>query len=194
MLVWQHRLLNTPIVSLQTGGTLGLLQAPIIDPKNLKLEAFYCEGPLIREDNAVLYSEDIREYGELGALVNDADVIMPLDEDLVRLQQLTEKNFQLIGKKVVTEKGHKLGKITDYTIETDSFIVIKLHVKKPLFQGINDSSFFVDRTQIRKITDDTIVVAEADMKDTPVIQTGNVVREKIENPFRKPMPETSDQN
>jgi sporulation protein YlmC with PRC-barrel domain len=194
MLLWHDRIIGSRIVSLQTGSTLGNLGDPIVDSKNLKIEAFYCNGPLIEYTPSVLYSADIREYGEMGAIVNESTDIMPLDDDLVRLHELIDRKFELLGKKVITESNHKLGKISGYIVETESYFVQKLQVRKSFLKAINETSFLIDRQLIRKITDDAIVVADADIAEKkPSTVMSSIPKETIDNPFRKPLPETMEQ-
>ena len=51
-----------------------------------------------------------------GFVVNDQDDLTDIEE-LVRLKEILDLKFQLIGKQVVTEGKQKLGKVTDYTFE-----------------------------------------------------------------------------
>lgn len=186
MLIWRERLASVPIMSLQTGGRLATATEPIIDPKDLTIVAFYCEGPLVDFKPAILHTEDIREFGELGMIVNDSDDIMPI-ENLVRLQDIINYGFDLIDKKVVDTTKHKLGKVNNYVIETGSFKIMKFSVKRPLLHSLQEHELIISRRQIREITDDTIVVDAADVEEkahAPVAR-----RADIHNPFR-PAPQT----
>ena len=78
-------------MSLQTGQPLGRLAAPIIDPYTLRIVAFYVEGPRLDFSPAVLFTDDIREFGRLGAIVNSVDNIMSTD-GLVRLNEIISCN------------------------------------------------------------------------------------------------------
>src|SRR4051794_26876902 len=59
MLLPRDRLLNLPIMSLQTGTQIGLAVRHIVDPRRLNIVAFYCEGPLIDFNPAILHTSDI---------------------------------------------------------------------------------------------------------------------------------------
>lgn len=179
MLIWREKLESTPVMSLQTGGQLAIATEPILDPKNLSIVAFYCEGPLIDYQPAVLHVGDIREFGELGLIVNDSDDIMPLD-DLVRLQDTIDYHFDLIGKKVTDTTKHRLGKVNNYVIETGSFKMMKFSVKRPLLHSLQQSELIIDRRQIRKVTDHEIIVAAPTAEDDAVALQHN----QIQNPFR----------
>jgi hypothetical protein len=47
MLITIERILNQPIMSLQTGQPLAKIDTPIVNPNNLKIVAFYVSGPFI---------------------------------------------------------------------------------------------------------------------------------------------------
>lgn len=179
--MWRERLLSVPVMSLQTGARLAVATEPIIDPKDLNIIAFYCEGPLLDFHPAILHSADIREFGELGLIVNDSDDIMPLS-DLVRLQETIDCRFEFVGKKVIDTTQHKLGKVNNYVIETGSFKIMKFSVKRPLLHSLQQDELIIDRRQIRKITDDEIVVAAPTEEESSAASI--VSRAQIQNPFR----------
>lgn len=154
----------------------------IIDPRRLSIVAFYCEGPLIDFSPAILHTSDIREFSSIGLIVDSADNIMPPD-DLVRLREVLNYNFELEGKLVVEEGGHKLGKVGGYTIDSDSFYIVKLHVRPTLLQSLGRAELLVDRTQIREINDKHIVVHKATVVEGEKAQFAPLPT--IDNPFRK---------
>lgn len=177
MLLLNKSLINTPVMSLQSGGQLGSTVATVIDPRKLQIVALYVAGPRIHEVS-VLHTSDIREVGPLGLIVNDADDIMPVGEDLVRLQEVIAMRFELIDKTVLDDTKKKLGKVTEYTVDSDSFMVKKLHVGQSVFKNLSNSSLLIDRSQIVEVTDKTIVVRSASVPETSGL--GQLI-----NPFRK---------
>ncbi len=166
-------------MSLQTGAQVGTATTPIIDPRRLHIVAFYCEGPLIDFTPAVLHTSDIREFSNIGLIINSADNIMP-PEDLVRLKEVLDYQFVLEGKQVVEEGGTKLGKVDTYTADTESFYVVKLHVKPTLLQSLGRTQLLIDRSQIRAINDKQIVVKKATIQDQAAVRHPHAVQ----NPFR----------
>lgn len=177
MLVLNKALIDTPVMSLQTGGQLGATTATLIDPRKLQIIALYVGGPRIHEES-VLHTSDIRELGPLGLIVNDADDIMPVDEGLVRLQEVIAMRFSLIDKMVIDDTKKKLGKVTEYTVDSESFMIKKLHVGQSMFKNISNSALLIDRSQIVEITDKTIIVRSASIPETSGIA-------QLINPFRK---------
>ena len=182
MLLPRDRLLNLPIMSLQTGTQVGTAVGHIIDPRRLNIVAFYCEGPLINFSPAILHTTDIREFSSIGLIVDSADNIMPPD-DLVRLKEVLDYHFELDGKQVVEDGGHRLGKVGGYTVDSESFFVVKLHVRPTFLQSFGQAELLVDRTQIREINDKHIVVHRATVQDEA--HEHFAALSAIDNPFRK---------
>ena len=177
MLLLNTQLANTPVMSLQSGTSLGAVSEPIIDPRKLQIVALRVTGPRILEPS-VLHTSDIRELGPLGFIVDGADSIMTLDEDLVRLQEVIGLNFSLIGKMVIDDTKKRLGKVVEYTLESEGFTVQKIHVGQSLLKNISNSNLIIHRTQIIEITDKEIIVKSATVQDQ--VGLGQVL-----NPFRK---------
>lgn len=180
MLALNKTITNIPVMSLQSGGTLGQADQPIIDPRKLQIIAYYVSGPRIQQ-TSVLHTNDIREFGPLGFIVDGADCVMELDESLIRLQEVIGFNFELLGKKVVDEDKKNLGKVVEYTVETDGFVIQKIHVGQSLVKNITSSSLLIHRSQIVEITDRHIVVRSSANKQ----QLGLA---QMLNPFRRNQP------
>lgn len=167
-------------MSLQTGGQLGSLMQAIIDPRSLQIMAYYVAGPRIHEES-VLHTSDIREVGSLGAIVNDANDIMAVDTELVRLREVLSMQFSLIGKAVITDSKQRLGRVSDYAVDSESFKIMKLHVAQSIMRNLGNSALIIGRSQIVEITDEHIVVRSATVQQT----TGLM---QAINPFRRPKP------
>lgn len=181
MLIVGSRLIDTPVMGLQTGGELARTKQAIIDPRTLKILAYELEGPRLTTQPALLRIEDVREFSDIGLIVDSSDEFVSPD-DIIKLNEIYQLHFDPIGMRVVDKKDHKLGKVDGYTIETTGFVVQQLSVKRPLFKSLNDTHLLVHRTQITQITDTKIVV-HSEMKPQPVT---HVDRSNYSNPFRKP--------
>lgn len=189
MLILGSRLHETPIMSLQTGGRLAQTTKPIIDPANLTVVAYEVDGPLLSEHPAFLRTADIREYGRLGMIIDSNDELLGLT-DVLLIERLYTLAFPLIGMQVMDETRHRLGKVTDYTLETDGYVIQQINVNRGFFKGFNDTGLLIHRSQIIEINDKAIVVKSLAKKSVePVMQT---IRNEFVNPFRKPanQPET----
>lgn len=190
MLTFGERLLNAPVLSLQTGAELAQTEAAVIDPHNLTIIAYYISGEKLDFSPALLMTNDIREVADIGLIVNSSDdFISPTD--VVTLKSIVDLNFNPTGLKVVDTEGRKLGKVLQYSIETRTFTIQQLHVAPPLLKTLSQGDFLVHRNQITAVTDKAITVRAPTVKaqQKPAAPT----RASFSNPFRQQQPETEHQ-
>lgn len=195
MLIPGSRLIDAPVMGLQTGGELARIRRPVIDPATLKILAYEVEGPLLDLRPSLLRIADVREFSDIGIIVDSSDEFVSPD-DIIKLGDIYKLHFAPVGMPVVDEKKHKLGKVDGYTIDTSSFVVQQLNVRRPLLKSLNDTELLVHRSQITEINDHEIIVHSEKQRHTgPVMQT--VRSAAYVNPFRKhagPQAEHSDQH
>lgn len=161
MLQLSGMIINRPVFSLRTGTQVATTLNPIINPNNLKIEGFYCKAS--GRQRKILVTQDIRDVLPQGMVINDEDVLAETG-DLIRLKEIMDINFELIGKQVQTVSRHKLGKISDYATETQSMIIKKLYVAQPIYKNLRGGDLSIDRTHIVEITNKKIVVRDIDAK------------------------------
>lgn len=158
MLQLSASLINKSVLSLRTGAPIATVVAPIFNPNNLKIEGFYCQDRFDKRELILLY-QDIRDTLPNGYVVNDHDVLVDA-EDLVRLKDVIELNYELIGKQVVTIAKEKVGKVTDYATEMETMFVQKIYVSQSIFKSFTGGSLSVDRTQVNEITPKKVIINE----------------------------------
>ncbi len=188
MLITESQLLDTPVMGLQTGTELARTAQPVIDPHTLKILAYELTGPLLDAHPSFLRVEDIREVGEIGMIVDSSDEFVGLD-DIIKLKEIYDLHFSLIGLSVLDDKKHKLGKVNGYTVEMGSYVVQQLNVKRPIIKSLGDTELLVHRSQIVEITDTTVTVKSGKVNAEPI---KSAMRTYV-NPFRQPggaQPET----
>lgn len=186
MLVYEHNLLGIFVLSVQSAASIGYVSVPIVDPNNLQIVALRVAGRLVDRNADILDTKSIREYSQLGVVIDSIDELVGKD-DIVRLGQIIDLRFQLIGIKVITKQGTKLGRVTDYVFSSQDFLILQLIVKRPLVKSFLNPELIITRDDIVEITDFEIIVKD-ELK---------TVREKSEstefvpnfvNPFRKSKP------
>lgn len=149
---------NKAVMSLRTGTAVADITQPIINPNNLKIEGFYCEDIFNRTQLVLLY-QDIRENLPQGFVVDDIDALVPPSE-LVRLEEILNLNFQLIGKPVETQGKEKIGKVADFATELESMYIQKLYVGRSMLKSLTTGQLSVDRNNIIEITNRRIVITD----------------------------------
>lgn len=156
MLILGNALTNRPVLSLRTGGQIATAERPIINPNNLKIEGFYCKTNT-GDQNPILLSQDIRDLSNEGFVVNDHGALSEPGE-LVRLKEILDINFALLGKPVQTISRDKVGKVNDFAADSVSLFIQKLYVGQPMIKSFTGGSLSVDRTQIHEITSSRIII------------------------------------
>ena len=190
MLITIKNLLNAPLMSLQTGQPLAKIDSAIIDPRELKILAFFCSGPMVDFQPAVIYASDIREFGRMGAIIDSSDKILPLD-DLVRLQEVLDFGFNLDGIRVIDTHKTRLGKVANYTIDPESFLIQQLIITPTFAKSFQIASLTISRQQIKEINNSHIVVEAPDIKSRAqgFAKSLSSAPNLIENPFHRPVSE-----
>lgn len=187
MLIFGEKLLNTPLLSLQTGVEIARTELAIIDSSNLHILAYALSGKLLvdQAQSSYIRTDEIRERSEIGLIVDSADDII-VAEDIIAHKNTYELEFSPIGLNVIDENNSKLGKVIGYTVDVPSFNIVQLRVGKTGIARLANTDALVHRSQILEINDKTIIVkaTATRLKDvTPIINVGTVV-----NPFRQQTP------
>jgi len=185
MLLTGSQLLDTPVMSLQTGKELARTSKAIINPHNLSVIAYKVEGHLLDHDPTYLRIADVRELGNLGLIVDSSDEFIEPD-DIIVDKPIYDIGFVLEGKQVIDEHKKKVGKVVDYVVDIDSFVIQQLTVKRPLLKSLTDDELLVHRNQIVEVNDTTIVIKSA--KIDAKAEAAKPSRHYV-NPFRQAVPQ-----
>lgn len=190
MLLLGSHIIGTSVMGLQTGTKLAQIAHPVIDPSNLKIAAYVIEGPMLTVHPSLLRIADVREMGEIGMIVDSSDEFIAVD-DVIKIEELYHLGFSITGMSVIDDKKHKLGKVEDYGLDSDSFIIEQLHVNRGIFKSLTETSLIINRSQIVEINNQHIVVRSTAKKVQPIM---HAERRTYVNPFRNnsPQPDTTD--
>lgn len=168
-------------MGIQTGSELARTSDPIIDPAKLTIVAYTLQGQLLKDDSLLLSVADIREISDIGAIVDSSDEFVTPD-DVLKIRDIYNQRFHLLGMHVINERRDKLGKVIDFTVDTGGFVIQQLTVKRPMFRSLNDTELLIHRSQIIEINNDAIVVHSEAKAPEPELH--EVVGSYV-NPFRK---------
>jgi uncharacterized protein YrrD len=171
MLQLSASLINKDVLSLRTGSPIATVIAPIFNPNNLKIEGFYCQDRFDKRELILLY-QDIRDMMPRGYVVDDHDVLVEPDE-LVRLKDIIDLNYELIGKHIETISKQKVGKVSDYATEMETMFVQKIYASQSILKSFTGGSLSIDRTQINEITPKRVIINEL-LKGSPIAATAPV--------------------
>lgn len=178
MLLPHDRLLNTPVMSLQTGAELARTSKILVDPRDLTIVAYKLEGHMLDEHPSFLRPVDVRELSNLGFIVDSSDEFVGLS-DVIKIKQVYGFNFTLIGLDVIDDKKKKLGKVQGFNVDSASFAVQQLVVKRPLLKSFSETELLIHRSQVIEVHDEYVKVRAPSLEE-PVKES---LREYA-NPFR----------
>lgn len=181
MLLAGSRLIDAPVMGLQTGAELARTDHPVIDPRTLEIVAYELTGPLLNLHPSLLRIADVREFSDIGLIVDSSDEFVSPD-DIIKLNEIYKLNFTLLGMPVIDEKRRKVGKVDGYTIETNGFVIQQISVRRPLLKSLNDTQLLIHRSQITEINNNAIIIHSEVKPAEPIMQS---VRDAYTNPFRK---------
>lgn len=153
------RLMNTPVLSVQSGAPVGRVVGSVVDPDTLKIVAFYLDGPRIDRRRNLIDTQSVREYSNLGMVIDSDDELVAPD-DVLKIGKILALNFDLLTLKVETKKGTKLGKITDFTVTSEDFVLQQIIVRRPKLKAIMDPELTISRKEIVEVTDYKIIVKD----------------------------------
>lgn len=180
------RLISAPVLSVQAGGPIGKITSTIIDPNDLKIIAFRLEGPLVNKQQNLLDARSIREYSNYGFVIDDIDELIGPD-DVIKISDILKLNFDLLNLKVETKKGSKLGKVQDFTVTSEDFIVQQIIVKRPAVKALIDPELTISRKEIVEITDYKVIIKDEEKVLKQKAEKEDFVPNFV-NPFRESQP------
>ncbi len=178
MLLPLDRLVKTPVMSLQTGVELAQVNNVLIDPRDLTITAYELDGHMLDQHPSYLRPVDVRELSHLGFIVDSSDEFVGPD-DVIRIKEVIDFGFNLVGLEVIDSNNKKLGKVISYAIDSGSFSVQQLSVKRPLLKSLGETELLINRSQVIEVSDTTVKVASADTAEparTPLREYANPFR------------------
>lgn len=152
-------ILRLPVVSSQTGKPLGMVNDFVLDAAKGVIEAYEVRSG---RHKRYLSTVDISKYYDNAVLVPSPDVLQRTDE-LIRLKELLNSPIRIIGSKVVTEEGKKLGTVRDCMIHSTGHFIAKINVKPNLLARVVSEERIISRENILKVMPRKVVV-RYDMK------------------------------
>lgn len=183
MLVTSSKLIGTPILSMQASSSIGNVSELIVDPESLKIVAFIITGPLADKRANILDVKSVREYSSFGMVIDSIDELVQ-KEDILKISDIIDLNFNLINLKVESKKGSKLGHVSDYTVTSEDFTLQQLMVRRPLIKSFADPELIIPRKEIVEVTDYKIIVKDEEKTIRKKAENEDFIPNFV-NPFRK---------
>src|SRR4030042_4604509 len=157
MLIKGTSLIGKQIRATSDASFLGKVADLIIDPANGKLLALKLQSKIFKPK--IICTIDIQGFTPLFLIAKDDSVIVNAEE-VVRVKQVLDKKIMIIGNKVKTEAGKKLGICEDILIDTTTSMAIKFYVKTSGIMGPLQPNRIIPSASVVRIDREAIVVKE----------------------------------
>lgn len=137
---------------------MGEVKCLIFDPKNGDLVGL---GVFSLHDrkNKIVPTTEVKGIGD-GFLIIDGLNSLCEKEDVVKISLALEVDPQIIGSKVETESGQKLGRVNDATVELHFFSLAKLYVSPSFAIKSLAKELVIPAKKIIEIKKDKIIVSD----------------------------------
>ncbi len=136
MMLLYSKLIGAPIADFKSQVNIGQISDLVINDIDLTIAAAVVESglPLISKKK-VVGSTDFVHLSKNGIVISDEEALVEIKE-LVRIETLYKNKCFGLAQKVVTKSGVYIGHVYDYLIDSTTFSIRKLYVKKLLTDRI----------------------------------------------------------
>lgn len=191
MLIFISKIYDLKVVDRQTNIEIGKISKPIIKPSDLSIQAFYVDLYRNPKVDAILNIVDIIALKSDMVIVSSiSDIHHSNEKENDEINKISSLNFDLLKLRVITTRRKVIGTIADYSIDINEFKIIQLLVKPGVIKRISEARRLVNRSQIKQINRDHIVID--DKESILKGETTTTESSTYTNPFRKqPVPEVT---
>ncbi|ABZ83829.1 prc-barrel domain protein, putative [Heliomicrobium modesticaldum Ice1] len=152
-------LLTRPIVSLDEGQKLGTVRGLVVDPEALEVVALQVDQKgLFREQKIIPYTK-VHSIGD-DAIVIDRSSQVQRATNLPHLFELIKSKTVIIGSKVLTTLGQKIGVVVEYYFDHRTGKLLTIEIRGHFGEGWFNSRALLPATAIRTISPAMVLVYE----------------------------------
>lgn len=163
-----------PVITMAEGKQIGKIDDLIVDPERkavswLRLHS----GGMLGGERLWVSTEAVHGVGEDAVTINaEADARAPADAP--EALALVQAKRGIIGSKVMTENGERVGEVCDYEFDPDTFALTSLSV--PPGMNVVGEILMIPGDKVLTIGKDMIVVAaDATLRPEVLAEVGNAL-------------------
>lgn len=151
-----ERIKGLRVITTKEGNEVGKVDDLVVDPDQKKVSWLRLHSGGMFGTRYWVPVEAVHTLGEDVVTIN-SEAELQASANAPAAQAIVKTNRGLIGKKMVTENGERLGEIVDYEFAADSFAVTKLFVAQSMsFFG---EAITIESDKVLTIGQDAIIVA-----------------------------------
>jgi len=146
-----------PVITMAEGKQIGKVDDLVVDPERkavswLRLHS----GGMLGGERLWVSTAAVHGVGEDAVTINaEADLRAPADAP--EAVALVKAKREVIGNKVITENGERVGEVRDYEFDPDTFVLTSLSV--PPGMNVVGGILIIAGDKVLTIGEDVIVVA-----------------------------------
>ena len=153
MIVRYSQVVHSPIVEIRSQSLLGKVSEVVLQKSDFSVKAVLFKSSPLSLERRVVTETDILEITPQAVLVNDENSSESLSESPRVQQSLKTKSFG-VGQKVVTKSKKRVGRVVDFTFDSQIMKIQNLYVKSMLSDRI------IPSTVIEKVEGKTITISD----------------------------------
>ena len=155
-------IIGKKVFSVHDGATVAEVVGWLINKNNFKIELIAVVAPKSKSQRYIL-PEDIRVSTDRQIIINSQDDIAEADE-LVRQSKMIASKYRLVGSKVETQSGKRVGRVIDFSFDYETFFVSKIHVVVRFPQRIVQSFYIIDRSAVVEVQGNKVIIKDAQIR------------------------------
>jgi len=162
MILTYTKIINLPAMELKNQSRLGEVCDVAFNKTNFKISGFLVKtsGFSILNKLMVISATDIVELSGEALLAKDKDALIEMNE-AIRIKESVGKGYSGIRQSVYTKSGKRLGKVTDFFVESDSLIATKMVVNGMMSERLIPTNHIIEFKKNRIIIKDDFELASA---------------------------------
>ena len=164
-----------PVITMAEGKQIGKIDDLIVDPERKAVSwlRLHSGGGMLGGERLWVSTEAVHGVGEDAVTINaEADARAPADAP--EALALVKAKRGVIGNKVITENGERVGEVRDYEFDPDTFALTSLSV--PPGMNVVGEILMIPGDKVLTIGKDMIVVAaDATMRPEVMAEVGNAL-------------------
>ena len=161
---------NANVVDLSSGRVIAQVVDIVVNPHDLSIGALVCFSRS-KDSNLYLQTQDIHEFNGENIVVQNSESLADLEE-LVRLKEIVDINYKLVGKVVKTNTKKRVGVVSDVAFNDKSFMFDKLYVRPPVTKLLSMNDLIIGRNQVVEVSDKAIIVRDSDLRSSKKVAFG----------------------
>lgn len=154
MLIEAKNILDLPIATIDEKAKIGLVKQIVVDKKNAKVLGFIVHiNSFLFGKNLFLSESDVLDIDSNGLTTqNKENLIDP--QEVMRVKKIIDERFNIFGLDAITKSKKRLGKISNFVIETQTLQIVKFYINTMFENKI------INFDKVYKITKKEIIFEE----------------------------------